>query len=62
LATGTVHAKGKNLYYQYEYDGSHITNMWEYVNDTTYNFKVGIFKNENWEQLMLETQFMASEY
>lgn len=61
LTTGIVYAKGKNLFYQYEYGGSPITNMWEYVNDTTYNFKVGIWKNETWEQLMLETQFIANE-
>ena len=61
LTTGIVFAKGKNLFYQYEYGGSQITNMWEYVNDTNYNFKVGIFKNETWEQLMLETQFIANE-
>ena len=61
LTTGIVFAKDKNLYYQYEYVGSEITNMWEYVNDTTYNFKVGIWKNETWEQILLNTQFIANE-
>jgi len=61
LTTGIVFAKDKNLYYQYEYGGSEITNMWEYVNDTTYNFKVGIWKNETWEQILLNTKFIANE-
>jgi len=59
LTTGIVFTKGRNLFYQYEYAGSQITNMWEFVNDTTYNFKVGIWKNETWEKLLLDTQFIA---
>ncbi len=59
LTTGTVFAKGKNIMYQYKYGNSMVTDMWEYINDTTYNFKVGIYKNDIWEQLFLSTQFKA---
>lgn len=61
LTTGFVFAERNNIFYQYENGGSQITNMWEFVNDTTYNFKVGIWKNKNWEKLFLDTQFIASD-
>ena len=61
LTTGFVFTEGNNLFYKYEYKGSQITNMWELVNDTTFNFKVGIWKNGDWEQLFLDTQFIAAD-
>ncbi len=61
LNTGTVLAEGKNLFYQYEYGGMQLTNMWEFVNDRIYNFKVGIRKNGRWAKLFLNTKFISSE-
>ena len=40
LTQGKITAVGKNLLYQYQYGESFITDMWEYMNDSTYNFKV----------------------
>ncbi|WP_299118005.1 hypothetical protein [uncultured Winogradskyella sp.] len=57
LTKGTVFSKGKNIIYQYTYGTSTVTDMWEYVNDSTYNFKVGNYVNGEWEQLYLSTQF-----
>jgi len=61
LTTGIVFAKGKNILYQYDYGKSQVTDMWEFVNDTTYNFKVGIWKNEKWQQLFLDTKFIVTD-
>ncbi|MGV6845473.1 MAG: hypothetical protein ACWA42_05025 [Lutibacter sp.] len=58
LTTGIVFAKGKNIFYQYDYGKSRITNLWEFVNVNTYNFKVGIQKNGKFDQLFLETKFV----
>jgi len=58
LTEGVVFAEGKNIIYQYAYGESTITDMWEYVDDTTYNFKVGSYKDGAWEQVYLETQFI----
>ncbi len=57
LTKGSVFQDGKNIIYQYKYGDSKVTDMWEYVNDTTYNFKVGEYKNGNWSQIYLTSQF-----
>lgn len=57
LTEGIVLSEGKNILYQYEYGGSSVTDMWEYVDDSTYNFKVGDYKDGEWKQLYLSTQF-----
>lgn len=61
LTEGTVVADGKNIIYQYQYGNSLVTDMWEYVDDATYNFKVGSYENGEWKQLYLSTQFVAVE-
>ena len=57
LTEGEVFGEGKNIVYQYIYEGTPLTEMWEYVNDSTYNFKVGIYENSVWTQTYLNTQF-----
>ena len=57
LTTGEVISNGKSILYQYDYGNSKVTDMWEYVNDSTYNFIVGSFNNGTWDQRFLETQF-----
>lgn len=59
VTKGTVVSEGKSIIYQYKYGDSVITDMWEYVNDYTYNFKVGTYKDGQWEQLYLNTVFKA---
>lgn len=61
LTEGIVFSEGKNIIYQYNYGGSMITDMWEYVNDHTYNFKVGNYIDGAWKQIYLNTQFKASK-
>ncbi len=60
VTEGEVHVDGKNIVYQYKYGESVVTDMWEYVNNTTYNFKVGNYKDDEWKEVYLETQFKAS--
>ena len=61
LTKGKVFTVGKNIFYQYNYGGSQVTDLWEYVNDSTYNFKIGSYNNDSWKQLYLETQFRSGE-
>lgn len=61
LTKGTVHAEGKNIIYNYAYGDSQVTDMWEHVNDSTYNFKVGSYKNGIWKKIYLNTQFKLIE-
>jgi hypothetical protein len=61
LTEGKVFKKGKNIVYQYQYGESFITDMWEYVDASTYNFKVGAYKDGEWQQVYLSTQFKESK-
>ena len=67
LTKGKVDYKGKNIYYTYEYnDGkkkSIITDGWEYVNDHTYNYSIGVydFKAEKWLQVFLKASIKRSD-
>ncbi|MCK0191412.1 hypothetical protein [Arenibacter sp. F20364] len=58
LTEGIVFAEGKNIIYQYSYGDSIVTDMWEYIDGSTYNFKVGNYQNGNWKQVYLNTQFI----
>lgn len=60
-AEGTVVVEGKNIQYQYNYGGVLVTYMWEYVNDSTYQFTVGKFEDGTWKQTYLSTQFKKVE-
>ncbi|SEL15205.1 hypothetical protein SAMN04487910_1873 [Aquimarina amphilecti] len=61
LTEGTVIINGKNILYQYQYGDSMVTDMWEYVDDNTYNFKIGNYVDGIWKQIYLETQFRAEK-
>lgn len=56
---GTVQFKNKNIIYQYNYGGTFLTEMWEYVDDMTYNFIVGEYDSGNWNKRYLNAQFKA---
>jgi len=58
LTEGVVLSIEKNIIYQYAYGNSFLTEMWEYVNDSTYNFKIGSYENGVWKKLYLTTQFI----
>ncbi len=57
ITEGVVYQVDKNIVYQYPYGGMFLTEMWEYVDDSTYNFKVGVYTKGTWQILMLKTQF-----
>ena len=57
VTKGTVIAEGKNIRYSYKYGDSTVTDLWEYIDDETYKFVVGNYKNNTWEHVYLETVF-----
>ncbi len=59
VTEGTVKTEGKNIIYTYTYGSSTVTDMWEFIDDDTYNFKVGDYTNGEWKQVYLSTQFKA---
>ncbi|MEQ9063924.1 MAG: hypothetical protein RIE58_07090 [Vicingaceae bacterium] len=60
LTKGIVFSEGNNIIYQYDYNGSIVTDMWEYVDDSTYNFKIGNYEDGLWKLLFLSTKFVCT--
>lgn len=56
---GKIFVQGKNLRYEYIYGETLVSDYWEYVDDNTYNFIVGNFKDGEWKQIFLKTQFIT---
>lgn len=61
LTKGTVEADGKNILYKYEYGGMHLTDMWTYISDSCYDFRIGVLNEGKWEQEFLSGQFFSKE-
>jgi len=57
VTQGTVKIKGKDIWYRYNYDETTVTDCWEYVDDATYNFTVGTYKDGKWDAIYLKTVF-----
>ncbi|MEM6701036.1 MAG: hypothetical protein AAF599_21720, partial [Bacteroidota bacterium] len=61
VTEGKVWTEDKSIYYQYQYGESVVTDAWEYVDDWTYDFKVGAYVKGTWQQTYLSTQFKAEK-
>lgn len=57
LTEGRVVSEGRNILYHYNYGGMQLTDMWEYVDDSTYNFTVGVYADGKWKQRFLKAKF-----
>lgn len=55
---GTIHVDGMNLIYTYIYGDVELTEKWIYVNSTTYTYQIGIWTDDKWETIFLESQFV----
>lgn len=58
---GTVEKIDSDILYQYKYGEAIVTEIWEYLDDSTYNYQVGQYHEGKWEQIFLSTQFKASK-
>lgn len=61
VTTGTVTIVGKNMMYTYKYGDSIITDLWEYIDDKTYRYVIGNYKDNTWKQVYLETVFKLKD-
>ncbi len=57
---GSVHIENNNLTYTYIYGDVELTEKWIYVNPTTYGYTIGIWKNDKWDTIYLESQFIQT--
>lgn len=59
LTEGKVYLEGKNIVQQYKYGSSVLTDMWEYVNDSTYNLIIGNYVKGSWKKIYLKTKIKS---
>ncbi len=55
---GHVKYKNRSLVYTYIYGDLELTEKWIYINPTTYEYKIGVWTNNQWETLFLESKFI----
>ena len=60
VTTGDITYRDNDIYYTYQYGESVITDLWEYVNESTYKYKVGILVDDEWQKVFLETTFVSN--
>lgn len=54
---GSVRKEGDRIIYEYEYLGYNFEDVWEYVNDSLYNFTVHSYTKNKRKEIHLKTQF-----
>lgn len=57
LTEGTVEANHNDIIYQYPYKNIKLTEYWQYKNDSTYHYTIGVRENKTWTSKYLETDF-----
>lgn len=57
VTKGIVEFEAKDILYHYEYGESNFTDYWQYIDDKTYKFTVGNYKDGKWEAIYLQTEF-----
>ena len=57
ITEGTMSCQERDIIYTYQYGDSEVTDMWSYINDSTYSFTVGSYLGGLWQQKYLETHF-----
>lgn len=62
LTTGDVLFDKRDIYYSYQYGDTQVTDYWGYMNDSSYNYTVGIYQDSQWVQKFLETEFVSIKY
>ncbi|MEM9528077.1 MAG: hypothetical protein AAGA31_15800, partial [Bacteroidota bacterium] len=61
LTTGTIATNGKNIYYDYDYQGLRLRDAWEYIDERTFKLTVGdIGTDGDWGRIYHETTFTAA--
>ncbi len=58
LTPGTVIVRGKDLHYEYDYQGLTLRDSWIYVSKDEYQFIVGTWENNAWTKKFHEAKFM----
>ncbi len=61
ITTGTVTIVKNNIYYDYQYQGTSLRDAWEFINNDTYAYTVGIWDGTAWSRKFHETRFVRQK-
>ena len=61
VTEGIVRTDGQDIWYEYEYGESRLTDVWELKDETTYKYTIGEHDGETWTVVYLETEFNKIE-
>lgn len=59
VTTGEIKQKGKDIWFIYRYGGSTIADIWEYLDDETFAFRVVAYDNNQIGELYLKGAYRA---
>ncbi len=61
ITQGTILVDGRNLHFEYEYNGAFLRDSWIYLDDNKFQFIVGIWEDGKWSKKFHETTFLKEE-
>lgn len=61
ITEGTCQSEGRNIYYDYDYQGLALRDAWNYINDDTYEFVVGSVKDGKMDKVYQKSTFRRVE-
>jgi hypothetical protein len=57
ITTGTIRTQGKNIHFEYTYDGLAVRESWIYKTENEYHFILGTWEDGEWSKKFYETIF-----
>lgn len=57
IISGTVTIDGKNIHYEYPYQGLQVRDSWIFISKNEYQVTVGTWENGKWKDKFIETKF-----
>ncbi|MBC2844077.1 hypothetical protein [Winogradskyella flava] len=61
VTQGTVEFKDMGIFYHCKYGKAMVSDCWEYVDDRTYKFTLGSYKDGQWKAVYLQAEFKLKE-
>lgn len=62
VTSGELTFVDKDMYYTYRYGDAMVTDHWDYVDDNTFNYTIGIKEDGGWKEVYLETQIHSQSF
>ena len=61
ITTGQIRIQGKDLHYEYQYQGLMLRDSWQYIDPDRYHYTVGVWDKGAWKQKFHESEFVRKK-